>query len=174
MYKEFDFDYDPNLFIEIFKSNGKENSMSPFLKTLYPINEDDSIKPFYENFNFVPTDRRSLELMEILVPVGPYISPRNNGLIFFPVSGVLEFNFYSYTSNTFVNGRPILPPRSANNNYKNIEHTLVETIQVTGPVAINGLVTHKYTPLEFPTLVFVLKIPMHIPWEDVVSAINSI
>ena len=169
MYKEFNFDYDPSVFLKIFNENAKDESASPFAKTLFPIHQDPYLELFYQQFNFIPTDRRSLEIMEVKKRVGPYVSPGNNGTIIFPLSGALEYNFYSYVPTTVENGRPILKPGTAD--LRTVEPTLTETIKVTRPIAINGLKTHMYRPVESPTIIFVLKIPLNVSWEQVSQGI---
>lgn len=169
MYKEFDFEYDSRFFLEIFEKNLKDEAVRAFSKTQYDIHQESYIDKFYQKFKFIPRDRRSIEILEVRERVGPYISPGNNGTILFPLRGELEYNFYSYVPETIENNRPILKPGTANKDV--VYPTLLETIKINKPTAINGLVTHMYRPLISPAIIFVLKIPMIVSWDQVIQGI---
>ena len=167
MYKQISFEYDKNILLEIFENNPKEVLNSHFIKTSYQINKDKILEPFYRKFDFIPLDRDSVELFELTSTVNPHVNPRNNGLIFFPLQGLIEYKFYNYVPDT-VNGRPKLDPGTVLNNtelYSIIDRTLIENKIILKPTIINGLITHSYRPLVSPSKALVFKIPSRISWD---------
>lgn len=172
MHKEFDFEYDASWFFNVFNTNPTDKSFPPYAKTQYELHTDPYLTQFYKVFDFVQPDRHGIELCEILKPLGPYISPRNNGLLIFPISGLLEFKFYSYIPKVVTNGRPVLNSYSVSKAI--VEPTLTDIIRITKPTAINGLVAHMYQPVEPSTVILALKIPMHISWDTVINKISQI
>ena len=160
MYKQINFEYDKNILLEIFENNPKEVVNSHFTKTKYQINEDNVLEPFYRKFDFIPLDRDSVELFELTSAVNPHVNPRNNGLIFFPVQGLIEYTFYNYVPE-LVNGRPKLDPGTVLDGtelHSKINSTLVDKKIVLKPMIINGLITHSYRPLVRPSTVLVFKL----------------
>jgi hypothetical protein len=168
MYKQINFEYDKNILLDIFENNPKEIVNSHFTKTKYLINEDKILESFYKKFDFIPLDRDSVELFELTSAVNPHVNPRNNGLIFFPVQGLIEYTFYNYIPE-LVNGRPKLDPGTVLDGtelHSKINSTLVDKKIVLKPMIINGLITHSYRPLVRPSKVLVLKIPTHVNWNN--------
>jgi len=78
-------------------------------------------------------------LAELVVETGLHTNPGNNGLIVFPVSGLIQFDF------------------------------LECKIDITEPTIINGKTIHNYLPLVTPSIFFAIKIPMDVSWEQVIE-----
>jgi len=76
-------------------------------------------------------------LAELLSDTGYHVNPGNNGLIIFPVSGVINFTFEDGTS-----------------------------IDITQPTYTNGKVSHTYSPKDGSAVFFAIKIPSDVAWED--------
>jgi hypothetical protein len=167
MYQFFNFDLDKNFFLDLFYTNSKDMSSKVFTKSKVNLLNVKEINEIFEYFKFIPYDLRSIDLVKIENSVGPYINPKNNGLILLPLSGTLDIIFYDYVP-TYKNNRPILDPNTKKSEelLKKIEDSYIEAIKVSSPVAFNGLIPHKYTPnREFISII--LKIPFNYKWDDV-------
>jgi hypothetical protein len=171
MHKHFSFNYNPDVFLNLFENNEVDSSNQGFIKTLYKLNESSDLLAFYKRFEFITLDRNSVELLEVVQTVNPHVNPRNNGLLVFPIKGVLEFSFYDYTDIEENLYPGVISPNSMLNN--KIESTLSYKISADSPVAINGRITHSYKPLTDTALILVLKIPKRVNWETVVRNLND-
>lgn len=73
-----------------------------------------------------------------------HINPKNNGLIIFPVSGTLKFNFKDKVE-----------------------------ITIDTPTIVNGKITHKYFPVNGGAMFYAIKIPSDITWNEICSIVND-
>jgi len=80
---------------------------------------------------------REYGLAELVTETGMHVNPRNNGLIMFPVKGLMGFTFDDGT-----------------------------TVKITQPTITNGLVLHTYYPIESPAIFFAIKIPTNISYAE--------
>jgi hypothetical protein len=135
-YKFFDFDYNKRDLLEIFQNSLKVKKLTYSLAENLPVDK----LPFINVFD------RSLSsdeygLAELLTETGLHTNPKNNGLLVFPVNGLIQFDF------------------------------LKCKIDITTPTAINGRQLHNYKPLESSSIFFAIKIPYNVSWEQVINLI---
>lgn len=110
-------------------------------------------------------NERDVMLSLIESPVGLHCNPGNNGLLIVPLSGALNFKFYSYPAPK-VNGLTSFSPSDTT---PEVEQTLVETLtNVTTPIAFNGRMIHEYYPTG-PTIFYARKIPLTFSWEQILQ-----
>lgn len=166
MYKIIDCDYNKSELLKLFILSNKAN-----VKSLYEVVDDikdnEYVVDLFRQFKIIPHNKFNIALGEFQRQVLPYISPGNNGLIIFPLSGSIEFNFYSYGEDF---KREQLSPYRVNDpeEISTIRKTLKETLIIEQkPVAINGLITHDYRPLVGPAVAMILKIPLSVDWQDI-------
>ena len=166
MYKVINCQYDKESLISLFNKSNKAMNKIMWEATDFD-QSDPTVLNLYEKFNFVPYTPKNMTIGVITKNVNPYINPSNNGLIIFPLQNVLEVSFYSHPG-VLVDGRPTLVPEWRNQSQLDeIKSTHVETIQITQPTIINGLVAHSYQIANDNVLICVLKIPMSVSWEEV-------
>jgi hypothetical protein len=97
---------------------------------------------------------------------GLHCNPGNNGLLIVPLSGALNFKFYSY-SPPVVEG---LTSFMYQDTTPEVEETLVETLtNVNVPIAFNGRMIHEYSPSSQPAIFYARKIPTTVLWEKVLE-----
>lgn len=163
MYKFLDCHYDKSSLSELFSTSNKAR-----IKSMYQVNDEiynhPSIVALFEQCPFISHNRFNVELGIIDRYVPPYISPGNNGLVLFPISGTLKLNFYSYPGTRETLG-PFIPKTTKLLN--EIESTLIEAVLIDRPTVFNGLVTHSYGPVGDPALLAVLKIPLDMDWNNI-------
>jgi len=133
-YKTFEFNYDRHKLLELFHASTKVRKLAYAMAEDLPAN----ILPCI-NILGRELSKDEYGLAELLVETGLHTNPKNNGLIVFPVSGVIQFDF------------------------------LECKIDVTEPVMINGRTVHNYLPLVSPSIFFAIKIPSDITWEQVIK-----
>ena len=80
-------------------------------------------------------DLKEYGLAELLSETGYHENPNNNGLIVFPVEGVIGFTFEDGT-----------------------------TVEITEPTITNGRIKHTYFPKTTPAVFFAIKIPLDVTW----------
>lgn len=107
----------------------------------------------------------------------PYTNLGNNGLIFFPIEGIVRTNYYSYPP-SYIDGRPVLDPVDVIRDPKlkeDVYNTISERVLIDRPMAVNGQMIHSYEPsVPGGALTFAIKIPTKIPFETLLEVINSI
>ena len=174
-YKNINFNYDAQALLDMFNQS---NKIALPHRNQADLGKDSSSNPifdiFFNHFNFIPRNDESMDLSEVTGNSNPHTTPNNNGLIILPVSGVLAFNFYSYVSpQQDAERRPILDPSVlVPEDITEIEGTLYHTQHITSPIMIDGLTSHSYGPVNGSAVAFVLKIPKHITWKDIVEKVN--
>lgn len=167
MYKFFDVYYNRHNLTELFIER-QQSAADHKTKVTENIIEEPSIVDVFEHFNMIPYNKFNFELVEISSYVPPYISPRNNGLIIFPLLGELQINFYSYQGT-----RESLSPyrKIIKEEVDEIESTLIETVEINKPMAFNGMVAHSYGSTK-AVVIAVLKIPLGIQWHEFCSLVR--
>ena len=169
MYKVINCQYDKEPLINLF--NKSKKAMNKIMWEAADFDENDpSVLHLFEKFNFISFFPNNITIGAITKNINPYINPANNGLIIFPLKNVLEVSFYSYPGE-LVNGRPTLIPEWRDQTRLNeIKATHTETIKITQPTIINGLVAHSYQVANTNVLLCALKIPMYVTWDEVQMA----
>jgi hypothetical protein len=133
-YKEFSFDYNQSKLFNLFQTSSKTQKLMYILADNLPVD----VLPCMQIFNR-PLLENEYGLSELVSKTGFHVSPRNNGLIVFPVHGRIEFNFIKCK------------------------------VIATSPIAINGRQMHDYSPLDNPSIFFAIKIPTNISWEEAIK-----
>ena len=170
MYRVVEFDYDKESLLALFNNSPKGNFHKHFLEVALPnISHRIELSNFFSVFHYITQTDRNIALQEITSEVLPYVSPGNNGLIIFPISGALEVSFYDYTPLVNEDSRPQLLPKDAADILDKITATRCKTIIIDKPTAINGLIVHSYKPLSTPTIVFCLKIQPSLSWDELLT-----
>jgi hypothetical protein len=190
-YKKFDVEYDrkvlSDLFYEyIYDFPAEQNLRSPFkaLSDNIDLTSHEVVSALFDTVPAIPKTGtiacRVTALCEITKPVHMHCNPKNNGVIFFPISGSLEVSFFSHNPPLDENGRPTFSPipderpKLTDEEKQAIENTLIEKVILDKPMAINGLKLYSYQPVSLePPLVFVLKIPLEVNWLDVITSISK-
>lgn len=133
-YKILEYDYDKDKLSSLYVTLANTEHLVFRISDLSNI--DKTLLPMMNVFNreLYPQE---YGLAELLNETGMHVSPRNNGLIIFPVTGLINF--------TFVTG---------------------ETIDITQPTIINGTVLHNYYPKVKDSVFFAIKIPTYITYEE--------
>jgi len=133
-YKRFSFNYDKEVLFNIFKSSELTSKQVYLHANNLPLDQ----LPCMDVFN---RQLHELEygMAKIVSDTGFHISPRNNGLILFPVNGVVRFTF------------------------------LEDNIDADTPIIINGKQQHTYGPTCDNTVFFAIKIPSNVMWDDVIK-----
>jgi hypothetical protein len=80
-----------------------------------------------------------------------HVNSKNNGLIVFPLSGKLEFNF-----------RPSIQDTSQK----------IKTV-IDSPTLVNGKIDHRYFPTTGVSMFYAIKIPPNISWDEICSIIDN-
>ena len=171
-YKPFNFTYDKQPLLNLYNESDKFNYPERIRANL-PINTSE-FKPFLDKFQFVPHYDDCVEISELTQGTNPHINPGNNGLLIFPISGTVSLKVYSYVpQKRYEKGRPFIDiknlPESALND---IKASMTETINITEPIVVNGLMTHSLEPIDTPAVILVLKMPVSVQWNDVIDSIE--
>jgi hypothetical protein len=137
-YKIFEYDYDKDSLLSLYSSLKNEGKS----KIELCFNAADLTNVPHESLPYMNVYERTLAigeygLAELLSDTGYHVNPGNNGLIIFPVSGVINFTFEDGTS-----------------------------IDITQPTYTNGKVSHTYSPKDGSAVFFAIKIPSDVAWED--------
>jgi hypothetical protein len=186
-YKQFDVEYDrkvlSDLFYEyIYDFPSERNLRSPFkaLSENIDLTSHEVVSALFDAVPTIPVRGHATALCEVTRPVHIHCNPKNNGVIFFPISGSLEVSFFSYNPPVDETGRPMFSPmpderpKLTEEETQAMENSLIEKIIVDRPIAINGLKLYSYAPASLePPLVFVLKIPMEVNWNDILTSIGT-
>ena len=172
-------DYDKTELLDLF-NNSERLVLNNFNRVVAILGDNFSKLPIFtrylDMFNFIPKSDLSIELLQITGNSKPHINPGNNGLLIFPVSGTpLILNTYSYTTpHKDENGRLEMDSRSmSSDEISAIESTLIESVPIEHPIAVDGLTTLSFhvTTEPYP-IVLVLKINKMVDWADVYSFIK--
>lgn len=166
------FEYDKTELLDLFNNSEKEY-ITKFSRTKAILDENVNelalFSKYFDTFPFIPRYDLSIELGQITGNSPPHVNPGNNGLLIFPVSGnPLILNTYSYITpfkdtNT---GRPIMDVANMSpEELAAIETTIIETKEITQPIAIDGLTTFSlHTNSDPCPIILALKIPLIINW----------
>ena len=133
-YKTFDYTYDAASLLSLYntlKAEGKYQSTECF-NTVYLTDVPHDIFPKMNIFGRL-LDSNEYGLAEITADTGYHVNPGNNGLIIFPIEGVINFTFENDDS-----------------------------IDITQPTITNGKVSHTYSPKSDSAIFFAIKIPFDI------------
>lgn len=161
-YTKINFSYDKQSLLNLFTNSPKE--VTPKI-THAEISDGFCDLPefdvFFEKFKMIPRHNGYPALSEITATLPPHANPGNNGLIIFPVAGIVRLTTYEYDLHRQdSNGDSVIDNSVVNNNTLNeIETTLLETYDIVEPIVIDGKKTHTFSPVESPAIIFVLKIP---------------
>jgi hypothetical protein len=133
-YTTFQFDYDKDKLMSLFQT------LSTQTQAMYNIADLTNVDK--TNFPMMNIFNRDLSineygLAELTSETGMHENPKNNGLIMFPVNGLISFTFEDQTS-----------------------------VDITQPTILNGKVFHTYLPKETPAVFFAIKIPSNISYEQ--------
>jgi hypothetical protein len=165
MYRILKCQYDRDSLIELFNTSDKYEIKS-LNRVTASIIEHPAVDRLFKLFDFIDYNTHNVELGEVRTYVPPYISPGNNGLIIFPLQGILKLNFYSYPATR----KTLSPFRwKTVNELESIEKTLICSVNVDQPLVFNGLIPHSYGPVDKSALLLFLKIPLTISWDNIVS-----
>lgn len=164
--------YDANSILEVFNNAEKyttpRSPMQLMAKLGKAVYDDPLFAPFFDTFPFVPKNDLSIDLLQLTANQKPHINPGNNGLLIFPLDVGFILNTYSYQTPTVDDtGRPVMDPTTITPaDYVEIETTLIESVLITTPVAIDGLTTFSIHLDEgTPSSTFlVLKIDKNTSW----------
>lgn len=137
-YKIFEYDYDKDSLLSLYNSLKDEGKCS----VNQCFNTADLTDVPHDRLPNMDIYERELSigeygLAELLSETGYHINPGNNGLIVFPVVGVITFTFEDGTS-----------------------------IDITQPTYTNGKVSHTYSSKDSPAVFFAIKIPSDVAWTD--------
>ncbi len=164
--------YDASSILEVF--NNAEKYSPPRVPTdimarLSPAPYNDPMfAPFFDTFPFIPKNDLSIDLLQVTANHRPHINPGNNGLLVFPLDGGFILNTYSYQVTTFDStGRPTMDFSTMTPaDYAEIESTLIDSVVITTPVAIDGLTTFSFhLDDNNPVTLLILKIDKNCNWE---------
>ena len=176
-YIKFNFEYDKQPLLDTFNNVAKSNV--GFKKANKAILDTGSAKSsvfdsFFQKCPFVPRNDLSLTLIEFTGDSIPRTDIDSNGHVIFPLGGDVslknyEFKFSDPTSTWAyaIKRTDVLTQTMLND----IESTLIETVAIDGPTAIDGQTTHSFQTAG--AIVLILKIPLSVSWDDVVTALSS-
>lgn len=184
---EFDLNYNKDALKEIYDEYihefpAERNMRSPFraLSDNLDLSSHEDVAKIYEAVGPVPARPHFFTICELTKPVKPHINPRNNGTVFFPISGDVRVKFYGYPVPTDFDGRPTFSPmpderpQLTPEQEKELQESVFHVIDVKKPVAINGLKLHSYEPMSLEPPVFcVVKIPLEVSWETLIDFIQQ-
>lgn len=186
-YKQFDVEYDRKVLVDLFYEYiydfpSERNLRSPFkaLSENIDLTSHELISKLFDAVPAIPKKAHATALCEITKPVYAHCNPKNNGTVFFPITGSLEVSFFSYNPPLDETGRPTFSPmpderpQLSDEEKEVMENSIIETVTLDRPMAINGLKLHSYQPTSLePPLVFVLKIPMEVSWQDLLATLGK-
>lgn len=164
--------YDASSILEVF--NNAEKHTPPNLPNQLTANlgkavyDNPLFAPFFDTFPFIPKNDFSIDLIQLTGNQRPHINPGNNGLLIFPLGVGLILNTYSYQTTTVDDtGRPVMDHSTMTPaDYAEIESTLIESVLITTPVAIDGLTTFSFhLDDNNPVKLLILKIDKNCSWE---------
>ena len=167
-YKKFEYNYDKKRLLDFYNfrvMNGYGIPVGPLIH----VDHQNLINYCTPGFDLVidQPNPTNFGIAKIRNKTGLHCTPRNNGLIIFPLEGTVVYDFYSYVPNP---GRPkLLPYNLTETQTQEIMKTFVESVRIDQPTAINGLVVHNYYPLETSAVFYAVKIPVKMTWEDVLK-----
>lgn len=136
------------------------------------------IRSYLDHFPYIPHNIASIDLVIRTRDERPHITPANNGYIIFPVSGSVLLKTYSYnfadpTNNSVyaIKSTDELTPSML----LDIEATLVDTIKVDSPIAVDGNTVHAVVSEDGTqgSIALYLKIPLGVTWEEAVAAMKE-
>lgn len=133
-YKRFSFNYDKEVLFNIFKSSELTRKQVYLHANNLPLDQLPCMNVFNRQLNDL-----EYSMAKIVGDTGFHVSPRNNGLILFPVNGVVRFTF------------------------------LEDTVDANTPIIINGKQQHTYGPTCDDTIFFAIKIPSYMMWADAIN-----
>lgn len=176
MHRSFNLKYSKELFKTLWEENKHDVKVQgPLNKVKQDLTEIPSIVEMFKLLGISPILKDNADLVNIVGPIGHHTNPRNNGIIVFPIEGILELSFYSYIPTTVINGRPTLQADRYEQSFINkIEETHEYTMYLRQPTAINGTKVHNYRPIGKNMLFFALKIPFGMTWENLMTAIDGV
>jgi hypothetical protein len=180
---QFNLTYDKTQILELYEQYihefpAEHNLRSPFLSISDSIDLTDcpAISAIMDCVPLIPSRTSSYQLTSIYKNVHAHTNPGNNGTIFFPVSGELEVDFYSWPAPLDEHGRPLLSPmpdtrpKFTDEEKAELDSSIFTTIKVDRPIAINGLKVHGYRPVSLePPICFVIRIPLDVDWDDLIQ-----
>ena len=173
--------YDASSILEVF-NNAEKYSPPPMagqanIATLGSEAYNDPLfAPFFDKFPFIPKNDLSIDLLQLTGNQRPHINPGNNGLLIFPLDVGFILNTYSYQTTTVDDaGRPTMNFGTMTvADFDAIETTLIESVMITTPVAIDGLTTFSmHLDGGTPPTLLVLKIDKTINWSTVYNYCKS-
>jgi len=184
---EFDYDYDRQSLVDLYEEYilefpAEKNARSPFraISDNLDLSTHDVISKMYDLFPSIPRRSHFFTLSEVRRAVRPHTNPRNNGTVFFPLSGSLSIDFYTFEAPLDFDGRPMFSPmpedrpQLTEEQEKELMDSKFITLDVTRPVAINGLKIHGYKPTSLePPIFAIFKIPLDSDWDSIVNGIIS-
>lgn len=174
---KFNFDYTEQTLLDLY-NNLEKTQVGNRLKVELPagVSNYEVFQPFFEQFPFIPKNDASLKISEILGESLPRILPSSTGMLVFPLNGPLtlktyEFKFAEPTSKWAyaIKTTDVLTTTMV----ADIASTLMETVLIDGPIAINGQHTHSIHPNSTGTIILVLQIPISVSWDDVVTSMSA-
>lgn len=174
---KFNFDYNKQALLDIF--DNLEKNLSPTgkrLRAVLPagISNYEILQPFFEQFPFVQKHDDSLDFSETISNTLPQVLAGATGIIVFPLNGIISLKTYQFkfsdprsTWSYAIKTTDVLTTTMIND----IESTLIETVLIDGPIAVNGQSTHSYQ-IDGTSKILALKIPLSVSWDDVVTALT--
>lgn len=170
------FDYSKSTLLDMFNSVSK-TAFPRWNKANLPagVNEFVEFESYFNAFTFLLKEDDTIEISELTANTKPHVNPGNNGLIVFPISGTLTLNTYSYVSKTLdqYGRRAIDTAAMTEEEQAQIESTLIESVDITSPMAIDGLTTFSLHPKDGSATVLFLKIPMNVQWDQVIAELTK-
>jgi len=136
-YKKFNFEYNKKHLLNIFNCS----ILTPKQVYLHATNIPTDMLPCINIFGRDLTINE-YGLSKIVRDTGFHINPGNNGLILFPVNGIVRFRFVD------------------------------EVVDADSPIIINGRQNHSYEPTNNDTIFFAIKIPSSIKFEEVIKLVS--
>lgn len=176
MHRSFNLNYNKDLFKNIWEENKHDVKVQGTLnKVKKDLTEIPEVVEMFKILNINPVLKDNADLVNIVGPIGHHTNPRNNGIIVFPIEGILELSFYSYTPETIIDGRPtLLADRYEQSFINKINSTHEYNLYIRQPTAINGTKVHNYRPIGKSMLFFALKIPFGMTWEDLMKTVDGV
>lgn len=184
---EFDYEYNKQSLQDLYDEYihefpAERNMRSPFraLSDNLDLTSHETVAKMYELMMPIPKRSHFFTVCQLARSVRPHINPRNNGTIFFPISGSFSIDFYNFETPVDFDGRPTFSPMPEERpelspeQEQALQDSKFMTLEVTKPVAVNGLKLHGYQPTSLePPVIAVFKIPLETSWETIIQAINS-
>ena len=133
-FKKFNVEYDKIKLLEIFSSSKKQQELEFKSAVAYTTNPMPCMDIFKR-----PLVANEHGLSELVSATRMHIKPNNNGLLLFPITGIITVKFEG------------------------------ETVDIDTPIAINGKTLQQFSPTVTPAIFFAIKIPSFVPFEDAVN-----